>query len=102
MISIGDWYLGPDGRWAYDENAPAPTAEPTGLLPVVASLDALHGDDDFDYFADDDEAAATDERAVPRVGDVGDWIDPNAPDPTPDEITDRDHPDYVDPWFGER
>jgi hypothetical protein len=34
------------------------------------------------------------------VGDVGDWIDPNAPDPTPDEIADPEHPDYVDPWFG--
>jgi hypothetical protein len=33
-------------------------------------------------------------------GDVGDWVDPNAPDPTPDEVTDLEHPDYVHPWFG--
>jgi hypothetical protein len=36
----------------------------------------------------------------PPEGDVGDWIDPNAPDPTPDEITDPNHPDYVEPWSG--
>lgn len=34
-------------------------------------------------------------------GDVGDWIDPNAADPTPDEVTDRSDLNYVDPWFGE-
>jgi hypothetical protein len=33
-----------------------------------------------------------------RVGDVGDWVDPKAPDPTPGEVTDPDHPDYVEPW----
>jgi hypothetical protein len=40
-----------------------------------------------------------DEQPAP-TGDVADWIDPNAPDPTPDEITDRGHPDYVEPWSG--
>lgn len=34
----------------------------------------------------------------PKTGDVGDWIDPNAEDPTPEEITDPEHPDYVEPW----
>jgi hypothetical protein len=38
----------------------------------------------------------------PRVGvpDTGDVIDPNTDDPTPDEITDPNHPDYVEPWDG--
>lgn len=31
-------------------------------------------------------------------GDVGDLIDPNADDPTPEEITHPDHSDYVEPW----
>jgi hypothetical protein len=34
------------------------------------------------------------------AGDVGDAIDPTAPDPTPDEITDPNHPDYVEPLAG--
>lgn len=84
---MGDWSLRPDPdqpgqlKWAYDENAPSPGRNPpvTRLLPVVRS-----------------EAAPE----VPRVGDVGDWIDPNAPDPTGDEVTDRADPNYVDPWFG--
>jgi hypothetical protein len=37
---------------------------------------------------------------APAVGDVGDAIDPTAPDPTPDEITDPNHPDYVEPLTG--
>ena len=48
------------------------------------------------------DAADTMPPQVPRAGDIGDWIDPNAPDPTPEEIVDRNHPDYVDPWFGGR
>jgi hypothetical protein len=83
---VGDWFLQPDpatpGRqvWVYDKNAPSPGRQPavTMIHPVV-------------YPTPRDE---------PVVGDVGDWIDPNAPDPTPDEITHREHPDYVDPWFG--
>lgn len=94
---MGDWILGHDGRWSYDEKAPSAAQQPaTTMLPMVSptarELDALHGDDDTggNWFD------------TGTRGDVGDWIDPNAPDPTPDEITDRDHPDYVDPWFGER
>jgi hypothetical protein len=33
---------------------------------------------------------------------VGDWIDPNAPDPTPDEVVDENDPNFVHPWFGDR
>lgn len=40
--------------------------------------------------------------APPRPGDIGDWIDPNAPDPTPDEVTDPRDPNYVQPWAGGR
>jgi hypothetical protein len=32
--------------------------------------------------------------------DTGDVVDPTAADPTPDEITDPDHPDYVLPFAG--
>lgn len=90
MSSIGDWYLGPGDRWVYDPDAPDPAPEPTSLNPIVrppreAELGALHGDDLED---DLDEP----------FGDVGDWIDPNAPDPTPPEVVDPHHPDYVDPW----
>lgn len=38
----------------------------------------------------------------PPTGDVGDWIDPNAPDPTPDEVVDENDPNFVHPWFGDR
>lgn len=34
----------------------------------------------------------------PEQRDIGDLVDPDADDPTPDEITDREHPDYVEPW----
>jgi hypothetical protein len=79
---VGDWFLGNDGRWTYDRNAPSPGESPpvTSMLPTVTPTPYP--------------------RDVPRVGDVGDWIDPNAPDPTSDEVTDRGNPDYVDPWFG--
>lgn len=36
-----------------------------------------------------------------QARDVGDEIDPAAEDPTGDEITDPDHPDYVSPYFPE-
>lgn len=72
--AVGDWYLTPDDRWVYDPDAPSAAQQPaTTMLPSVPE--------------------------TPH-GDVGDWIDPNAPDPTPDEITDPRHPDYVAPWFG--
>jgi hypothetical protein len=32
------------------------------------------------------------------IPDTGDVIDPTAPDPTPAEITDPDHPDHVEPF----
>lgn len=36
------------------------------------------------------------------IADTGDAVSRDAPDPTPDEITDPTHPDYVEPWTGER
>lgn len=72
--------LSPSGyRWKrHDE------PEPTGLLPAVnpaveqpAQLPAVEQDE---------------------PGDVGDLVDPNAADPTPEEITHPDHSDYVEPW----
>lgn len=38
----------------------------------------------------------------PEVGvpDTGDLVDTIAPDPTPDEITDPEHHDYVEPYTG--
>jgi hypothetical protein len=72
---MGDWRLDRDGKWAYFPDDPPPGPQPaTTMLPMVAPT---------------------------RLGDVGDWIDPNAPDPTGDEVTDRADPSYVDPWFGE-
>jgi hypothetical protein len=61
-------------KWHYDEAAPTPGANPpvTRMLPTVPP--------------------------PIRPGDVGDWIDPNAPDPTPDEVDDPDDPNYVEPW----
>jgi hypothetical protein len=78
---MGDWYLGNDNRWHYDKNAPSPGQQPavTMMHPVVHPTPPAEP-----VFA----------------GDVGDWVDPNAPDPTPDEIADPEHSDYVDPWFG--
>jgi hypothetical protein len=42
---------------------------------------------------------------APRLGipDTGDLIDPHAPDPDPDEVTDPGDPSYVEPWvpYGE-
>jgi hypothetical protein len=36
--------------------------------------------------------------STPTHPDTGDVIDPAAPDPTPDEITDPEHPDYAAPY----
>jgi hypothetical protein len=36
--------------------------------------------------------------STPVVPDTGDVIDPTAADPTPTEITDQTHPDYVEPF----
>lgn len=60
----------------------------TGILPVIPL-----GKVDFQ--------GAVDWAWPPDDYDTGDLIDPNAPDPTPDEITDPDHPDHVDPWTPE-
>lgn len=35
---------------------------------------------------------------TPVIPDTGDVVDPTAPDPTPEEITDPAHPDYVEPF----
>jgi hypothetical protein len=83
---MGDWYLRPDpdtGQevWRYDPAAPSAGHDPavTMIQPIVPrELDALHGDE--------------------QDGDIGDLIDPNADDPTPEEITHPDHSDYVEPW----
>lgn len=62
----------------------------TRIQPYTrAVLDAIQGD-----------APPPTQPEVPRAGDIGDWIDPNAPDPTPPVVTDRDDPSFVDPWFG--
>jgi hypothetical protein len=80
---MGDWYLSREGRWVYDEAAPDSGQQPaTTMLPLFTP-----------------SPRPRDEQPAP-TGDVADWIDPNAPDPTPDEITDRAHPDYVEPWSG--
>ena len=41
--------------------------------------------------------------STPPVEDwsVGGDLDTSVPDPTPEEITDRDHPDYVEAWWPE-
>ena len=90
---MGDFFLRPDPnrpgelKWFYDEHAPSPSVEVTQIRPTTkATLDAIHGDSED----------------VPQAGDVGDWIDPNAPDPTPDEVTDENDPNFVHPWFGDR
>lgn len=68
----------PYGQWVPDELAPSGMRWARhGEQPATSMLPSV---------------------APALVGDVGDWIDPNAPDPTPDEITDPDHPDYVEPW----
>ena len=96
---MGQWYENAEGEWVYDEKAPAASVEVTEIRPYTrAVLDALHGD--AGAATPPDVSRETPE--VPRAGDIGDWIDPNAPDPTPEEIIDRNHPDYVDPWFGGR
>jgi hypothetical protein len=89
-VELGDWYQDRDGNWQYDEGAPTPSTEATQIRPRTrAVLDAIHGD-------------APTPPDVPRAGDIGDWIDPNAPDPTPPEVTDPQDPSYVHPWFGDR
>jgi hypothetical protein len=35
--------------------------------------------------------------STPVIPDTGDVVDPTAPDPTPAEVTDPAHPDYVEP-----
>jgi hypothetical protein len=90
---MGDWYQDRNGEWQYDAEAPTPNVEATEIRPYTrAVLDAIHGDPDV----------SRETPEAPRAGDIGDWIDPNAPDPTPPVVTDRSDPNYVDPWFGDR
>jgi hypothetical protein len=80
---VGDWSLRPDPdrpgefKWMYDKDAPSPGRNPaaTTMLPIITSESA-------------------------RAGDVGDWVDPNAPDLTGDEVVDPTDPNYVEPWRG--
>lgn len=71
--------------------APLPTRSPR-RLPRGAATDQPPTPDRTGERPMPDEPA-------PEVGgpDTGDLIDPDADDPTPEEITDRDHPDYVEP-----
>jgi hypothetical protein len=80
---LGDWYIDRNGEWQYDEDAPAPSPEPTQMQPIVSR-------------------ETRSEVEIPRAGDIGDWIDPNAPDPSPPEVTDPQDPSFVHPWFGDR
>lgn len=69
------------------------TDDPRYDDPATSFLPAVTGDSRYD-----------DPRTNPIAFlpvdalDTGDLIDPDAADPTPDEITDPEHPDYVDPW----
>ncbi len=48
---------------------------------------------------DEEEDTLVIEPKLPTgVPDTGDVIDPNADDPTPAEITDPSHPDWVEPF----
>ena len=51
-------------------------------------------EDEHGHWVYDSGAPSADEP----TGDVGDWIDPNAPDPTPPEVDDPTDPNYVEPW----
>lgn len=63
-----------------------------------------HGDDDGDGIANqadlDWRPDIVDSGFPTGIPDTGDATDPQAPDPTPEEITHPDHPDYVEPWGG--
>ena len=94
---MGDWYQDHNGEWQYDAEAPTPSVEATEIRPYTREvLDALHGDAGATTPPD----VSRETPQVPRAGDIGDWIDPNAPDPTPEPVTDPHDPNYVDPWFG--
>lgn len=98
---MGDWYQDRNGEWQYDEDAPTPSIEATQIRPYTrAVLDALHGDAGDTNPGRDEPDVSRETVDVPRAGDIGDWIDPNAPDPTPPVVTDRSDPNFVDPWFG--
>jgi len=38
---VGDWYLGPDGKWAYDRNAPSPGSYAASDLPLAEQVQRL-------------------------------------------------------------
>lgn len=84
---MGNWYRDQTGEWIYD---------PEGDTAHDRNADGIP-----DHLQDTDELAVIDSGLPTGVPDTGDVIDPGAADPTPEEITHPDHPDYVEPWTGE-
>lgn len=74
MSPIGDWYQDDAGHWVYDSNAPASDPALTRIGNPFTPAEPRPG------------------------GDVGDEVDPFAPDPTGDEVHDPGDPNYVEPW----
>lgn len=91
---MGDWAWR-DGHWRHDPDLPTPVT-PSDYDPSATRVDipAVTPAGRLDYQGAVDWAWPPDQDDC----DTGDMIDPNAPDPTPDEITDPGHPDHVDPW----
>lgn len=71
---MGDWREDQEGRWVYDTNAPPSDPALTRIQNPFTPAEA------------------------PPGGDVGDEIDPFAPDPTGDEVHDPGDQNYVEPW----
>lgn len=91
------------GRWVPDPLAPSgfrwqryDEQPPTHMMPTVAPSPQPREPGRTVRYGDHEDHQLLN---VPG-GDVGDWIDPNAPDPTPAEVTDPGDPNYVPPWFG--
>lgn len=91
---MGDFRPDPDrpGRWLHLPDAATPVT-PADYDPSATRVDLPEvpaGRVDYDEFSDYSNP----------TGDVADHNDPLAEDPTPDEIADPAHPDYVEPWDG--
>lgn len=89
-----------DALWHVHGLAGRHALSPTGEVPMARHAD-FDGDGILDHLQSTGPLDAVDSSLPVGIPDTGDVIDLSAPDPTPEEITHPDHPDFVEPWTGE-
>lgn len=67
---MGDWWLGNDNRWHYDENAGKPDPAVTSMLPVVPTPHPRGGTVRYDEYEDHQLSGHVDPDEFPRFDGI--------------------------------